>query len=85
MNIHQVLVVDTTVLSCIADSLEERSFSSISPTDYKNTKASIFGGHRDYGRSWSSWVRTACQCVRTELSELSRDVYRHISLSASWC
>ena len=31
----------------------------------------------DYGRSWSLWVRvkrTACQCVRTELS---RDVYNH--------
>ena len=45
MNTHQVLlilIVDTRVLSCVADSLQERRFSSISPTDYKDTKASIF-------------------------------------------
>ena len=47
MNAHQVfiiLVVDTRALGCVAaDSLqlEERRFSSISPTDYKDTKASI--------------------------------------------
>ena len=42
---HQVfviLVVDTRVLGCVADSLQERRFASISPTDYKDTKASIF-------------------------------------------
>ena len=45
MNTHQVLiilVVDTRVLGCVADSLQERRFASISPTDYKDTKASIF-------------------------------------------
>jgi hypothetical protein len=45
MNTHQVLiilVVDTRVLSCVADSLQERRFASISPTDHKDTKASIF-------------------------------------------
>ena len=44
MNAHQVLVilvVDTRVLGCIADSLQEGRFTSISPTDYKNTKAGI--------------------------------------------
>ena len=43
---HQVLmvlVVDTRILGCVADSLQERRFSSISLTDYKDTKASIFG------------------------------------------
>jgi hypothetical protein len=42
---HQVLiilVVDTRVLGCVADSLQERSFASISPTYYKDTKASVF-------------------------------------------
>ena len=40
---HQVLivVVDTRVLRCIADTLQERCFASISPTDYKYSKASI--------------------------------------------
>ena len=45
MNAHQVLiifVVDTRILCCIADSFQERRFASISPTDYKDTKASIF-------------------------------------------
>ena len=45
MNTHQiliVLVVDTRVLSCVADSLQECSFASISPTDYEDTKAFIF-------------------------------------------
>ena len=37
-----ILVVDTRVLSCVADSLQERRFASISPTDYEDTKASIF-------------------------------------------
>ena len=44
MKTHQVLiilVVDTRVLGCVADSLQERRFASISPTDYKDTKASI--------------------------------------------
>ena len=44
MNPHQVLiiVVDTRILSCVADSLQERRFAGISPTDYKDTKVSIF-------------------------------------------
>ena len=45
MSTHQVLVilvVDTRLLGCVADSLQERCFASISPTDYKDTKASIF-------------------------------------------
>ena len=44
MNTHQVLIiliVDTRVLGCVADSLQERRFSRISPTDYKDTKESI--------------------------------------------
>ena len=44
MNTHQVLVilvVDTRLLGCVTDSLQERRFASISPTDYKDTKASI--------------------------------------------
>ena len=63
MNTHQVLlilVVDTMVLSCVADSLQERRFASISPTDYKDTKALIFrsefiGITVAHGRCW--WVR----------------------------
>ena len=44
MNTYQVLivlVVDTRVLSCVADSLQKRRFASISPTDYQDTKVSI--------------------------------------------
>ena len=44
MSTHQVLiilVVDTRVLRCVADSLQERRFASVSPTNYKYTKASI--------------------------------------------
>ena len=44
MKTHQVLfilVVDTRVLGCIADSLQDCRFASISPSDYKDTKASI--------------------------------------------
>ena len=45
MNTHQILtilVVDTGVIGCVADSLQECRFASISPTDYKDTKASIW-------------------------------------------
>ena len=45
MNTDQVLlllVIDTRVLGCVADSLQERRFASISSTDYEDTKASIF-------------------------------------------
>ena len=44
MNTHQVSVIKVLVidgvLSCVADSLQDRCFASISPTDYKDTKAS---------------------------------------------
>jgi hypothetical protein len=45
MNTYQVLiilVVDTRILGCVADSFQERGFTSVSATDYKDTKASIF-------------------------------------------
>ena len=45
MSAHQVLiihVVDTKILGCVADSLQERRFAGIGPTDYKDTKASVF-------------------------------------------
>ena len=45
MNTHQVLivlVVNTRILGCVADSLQECRFASISPTNYKDTKAFIF-------------------------------------------
>ena len=45
VNTDQVLiivVVDTRILGCVADPLQESRFASISPTDYKNTKPSIF-------------------------------------------
>jgi hypothetical protein len=54
MNTHQVLiilVVDTRVLGCVADSLQERRFASISPTDYKDTKASIYDANAPYERA----------------------------------
>jgi hypothetical protein len=37
--LHITLIVDTRVLGCVADSLQERHFASISPTYYKDTKA----------------------------------------------
>ena len=45
MNTHQVLfilIVDTRILGCVADPLQERRFASISLTDHKDTKAFIF-------------------------------------------
>ena len=45
MNTHQVLiilVVDTRVLGCVTNSLQKRRFASVSSTDYKDTKTSIF-------------------------------------------
>ena len=43
MNTHQVLliVVDTRILGCVTDSLQESRFASIGPSDYKYTKVSI--------------------------------------------
>jgi len=37
-----ILVIYTRVLGCVADFLQERRFSRIGPTDYKDTKARIF-------------------------------------------
>ena len=45
MGTHQVLivlVVDTRVIGCVADSLQECRFASIGPSDYKYTKVSVF-------------------------------------------
>ena len=44
INTHQVLiiVVDTRILGCVTDPLQERRFASIGPSDYKDTKVSIF-------------------------------------------
>ena len=48
MNTYQVLIVlvantrGLESLDRVADSLQKRRFSSISPTDYKDTKAYIF-------------------------------------------
>ena len=45
MNTHQVvtiLVIDTWILGCVADSFQQCRFASISPTNYKDTKVSIF-------------------------------------------
>ena len=42
---HQVIIIlveDTWVFGGIADPLQERRFASISPSDYKDTKAGIF-------------------------------------------
>ena len=44
MDTHQVLVivVDTWILRSVADSLKERRFASIGPSDHKDTEMSIF-------------------------------------------
>ena len=44
MNTHQVLIiiVDTRILCCVTDPLQERRFASIGPSDYKYTKVGIF-------------------------------------------
>ena len=59
MNTHQVLiivVIDTRIFGCVADSLQERRFASISPTDYKDAKVSIF-------RSEVVWITVVhCRC-----------------------
>ena len=43
MNTHQVLLIveDTRILGCVTDSLQERRFASIGPSDYKDAKVSI--------------------------------------------
>ena len=77
MKTHQVLfilVVDTRVLGCIADSLQERRFARISPSDYKDTKAlispsKVIGITVAHGR-WG-WLRlkTRCSLHRRELPQ----------------
>ena len=45
MSTHQILiilVVDTRVLTCVADSLQERRFARINPTNYNDTEVSKF-------------------------------------------
>jgi hypothetical protein len=71
MKTHQVLiilVVDTRVLGCVTDSLQERRFASISPTDYKDTKASIF--------------RHKYIDVRTRKIELEKDIWERMKTAA---
>ena len=60
LNTHEVLIIieDTRILGCVADSLQERRFTSVGPSDHKDTKMSIFCskiigitvGH--HGRRW---------------------------------
>ena len=72
MNTHQVLaivIVDARVLGCVADSLQERRFPSIGPTDYKDTKASIFhseivGRIQNARRRRRARVEIRCKGVR---------------------
>jgi hypothetical protein len=54
LNAHQVLiiVVDTRIFGCVADSLQQRRFAGISPTDYEDAKSSIF-------RSEFIWIKAA--------------------------
>jgi hypothetical protein len=44
INTHQVLiiVVDTRILGCVADSLQKSRFASIGASDYKDAETSIF-------------------------------------------
>ena len=66
MNTHQILfvvVVDTRVIGCITNTLQERCFASISPTNYKNTKSSILRSlfisiRIVHGRCWEALVGT---------------------------
>ena len=73
MNTHQVLiiVVETRILSCIANSLQERRFTSIGPPNYKDTKVSVFRS-KVIGISVAHhvvvcyhWVRVKRGCVGT--------------------
>ena len=77
MNTHQVLViviVDTRVLGCVADSLQERRFPSIGPTDYKDTKASIF----------RSEIIGRIQLARVEVRRCKGlDEFEHLSSASS--
>ena len=58
MNTHQVLiivVIDARIFVCVADSLQERRFACISPTNYKDAKVSIF-------RSEVVWITVVHSC-----------------------
>ena len=65
LNAHQVLiiVVDTRVLGCIANSLQERGFASIGPSDHKDAKASIFF-------SEFIWIKVAHGCCGVDSTRL---------------
>ena len=73
MNTHQVLiiVVETRILSCVANSLQESRFTSIGPSNYKDTKVSVFRS-KVIGISVAHhvvvcyhWVRVKRGCVGT--------------------
>ena len=72
-----ILVVDTRVLSCVADSLQERRFASISPTDYKDTKASIFRS-----KLIGIIVAHRCDCGNVLLVGVGTTMYS--SLASHW-
>ena len=78
-NAHQdllILVVDARVLGCVADSLQDhdRRFASISPTDYKNTKASIcrseiIGITVSHSRLWVGKGKKATNIRQRQISD----------------
>ena len=93
MKTHQILILvaDTRVLSCVADSLQERHFASISPTNYKDTKASIFrskviaiadtpGRH---GRCKRKWEHCGNVLVGVETLPYTSTIYRWVSDGAT--
>ena len=94
MKTHQVLiilVVDTGVLSCLADSLQERRFASISPANYKDTKASIFRSkviaiadiHGRHGRCKREWEHCGNVLVGVETLPYTSTIYRWVSDGAT--
>ena len=72
-----ILVVDTGVLGYVADSLQERRFASISPTDYKDTKASIFRS-----KLIGIIVAHRCDCGNVLLVGVGTTMYS--SLASHW-
>jgi hypothetical protein len=83
MNTHQVLaivIVDTRVLGCVADSLQERRFPSIGPTDYKDTKASIFRSEIIGRIHWNARRRRLRARVGVEAG---LDEFEHLSSASS--
>ena len=84
MKTHQVLaivIVDTRVLGCVADSLQERRFPSIGPTDYKDTKASIFLSEI-IGRIPGQIARRRRR-ARVEAKSKGLDEFEHLSSASS--